>query len=430
MTRWYSTAVTALGLLIGCGQQSTDPATPPNGDPGTVDDPGVGSDPGPGSAANPPAATCPLGTATWTREIGLATSDQRSDVAVDAAGNVLFATMATRTGGADGLTKLSPSGEVLFTRPFGSVVATDRAGNAYIAGSFTTALDVGLGEMKPEGNIDVFVAKLDGDGHVVFARPLRLCGDGIESIAVDASGRIAVSGSALGTVLLAPDGALQSVLAWSGDVAFNSHGDLLIAGTFTTTIDLGDGPISAGIGNTEGFVIAVDPEGQRIWSHVLAGGAVHTNGVAVDTQDGVVLAGYYDGSIDLFGDEFHAIYNPEAGRVTGAYAVKLDPSGEVIWKIGRADGSEVNGVATDVHDGVIVTGASTGNAGFSRITLVTRFDATAAARRAFSMFPASGYGRGEAVAADACGSVYTTVNALDQASPDSPLRVYVAKLSP
>jgi hypothetical protein len=437
MTRCHSAAATALAFLIACNHQPTDDTAQPGGDPSagdpTVGDTGSGADPshpGSGSDAGPPAPSCPLGTAAWAHAIGFASPDQRSDLAVDAAGNVLFATMATQSGGADGLTKLSPSGDVLFTRPFGTVVAADRAGNAYIAGSFTAPLDVGLGAMQPAGNIDVFVAKLDADGHVVFARPLRLCGDGVQSIAVDATGRIAVSGTAMGTAVLAPSGDLQFVLALSGDVAFDSHGDLVVAGSFTTTVDLGDGPISAGAGNREGFVIEVDRTGARLWSHLLAGSGVHTNGVAVDSKDSVVITGFYEGSIDLFGDRFNAISSSDSGRVTGAYLAKLDASGQVLWKIGRAPGSEANDVATDPSDRVVMTGASTGNAGFSRITEVTQFDAAGGGLRLFEMFPASGYGRGMAVAADACGSIYTSVNALDLPSPGSALRAYVVKVSP
>jgi hypothetical protein len=142
MTRWYSTAA-MLAFLIACGNRPTDDTAPPSGDPGAGEppsgtDPGSGSGSGSdtgygddGSGSGSGSASCPLGTASWTRAIGLATPNQPSDIAVDASGNVLFATKADRSGGADGLTKLSPSGEVIFTRPFGSVVATDRAGNIY-----------------------------------------------------------------------------------------------------------------------------------------------------------------------------------------------------------------------------------------------------------------------------------------------------------
>lgn len=434
----YSTAASALALLIACNHQSSDDMSQPTGDPSSGGDPTVGdtsgssTDPGgtgTGKDGGPSGPSCPLGVASFAHAIGLAQLDQRSDLAVDTAGNVLFATMAPRDGLASGVTKLSPSGDVLLSLPFGSVVATDRSGNAYVAGSFTAPIDVGLGEIKPEGNIDVFVARIDASGKVVFARALHQCGDGLLAIAVDCNGRIAVSGTAMGTVVLTAEGEVEFVLDVAGDVAFDSTGNLIVAGTFSTAIDLGDGPVSPGAGNSEGFVIEVDHSGERLWSHVLAGSAVHTTGVAVDSKDNVVLSGFYEGSIDLFGDRFQAISAGESGRVTGAYLVELDARGEVVFKVGRAPGSEANDVAVDAGDHAVMTGATTGNAGFFRITEVARFDVAGALQRQFGMFPASGYGRGMAVAADACGSIYTTVNALDLPSPGSPLRVYVVKLS-
>jgi hypothetical protein len=233
----------------------------------------------------------------------------------------------------------------------------------------------------------------------------------------------------MGTAVLAPNGDLEFVLALSGDVAFNSRGGLIVGGSFRTTIDLGDGPISAGT-SSKGFVILVDRAGQRIWSDLLDGVGVLVNGVAVDSHDDVVLDGYYTGSIDLFGDVFQAMYSGESGRISGAFIAVLDVSGEVVWKQGRASGSEANGVATDARDNAIMTGASTGNAGFNRITQVTRFDTTGRSSGLIFMFPVSGYGRAMSVATDACGSVYTTVNALDLPSQTAPLRVHVVKVTP
>jgi catechol 2,3-dioxygenase-like lactoylglutathione lyase family enzyme len=423
----HSHVATALAFLIACG--SDHHPIDDNGQPTAGNDSSPGSGAPPGGDAGPPAPACPLGTTTWQRAIGLAAPTQASDVAVDAAGNVVFATTAAGPGAANGTTKLSPAGDLVFSLPYGSVVATDRAGNTYIAGSFTAPIDLGLGVIEPQGNIDVFVVELDAAGKVVFARGLGLCGDGVQSIAVDAAGRLAVSGTAMGTAVLAPDGKLEFDLAPSGDVAFDSHGDLVIAGTFTTSVDLGDGPVSVGNAGSEAFVIEVDHTGQRIWSYLLTGGGVHATSVAVDASDAVVLAGYYERSIVLFGDEFHAIFAGESGRVTGAYLAKLDPRGNVIWKRGMATGVEANGVAVDAAGNVITTGALTGDTGFFRIVAVGKLDAVGAPIASDAMFPASGDGRGFAVATDACGSIYTTAVALDTPDPGSPSRAYVVKLA-
>jgi hypothetical protein len=232
----------------------------------------------------------------------------------------------------------------------------------------------------------------------------------------------------MGTVVLSATGDLEFALALSGDLAFDSSGNLAIAGTFTGTIDLGDGPVSTVANNSEGFVIEVDLSGARLWSQRFTGISVHTNGVAIDSEDNVVIAGFYETSITLFGETFDALIAGQSGRVSGAYLVKLDAKGQVVFKIGRAPGSEANAVAIGANDQIVVTGAGTGNAGFFRITLINEFDASGAEVRASEMFPASGYGRGMAVAVDACGSIYTAVNALDQPSPGSALRVHVVKL--
>jgi hypothetical protein len=42
----------------------------------------------------------------------------------------------------------------------------------------------------------------------------------------------------------------------------------------------------------------------------------------------------------------------------------------------------------------------------------------------------SGYGRGQSVAVDSCGSLFMTFNLLDTPSPASPIRAYVVKLAP
>jgi hypothetical protein len=172
---------------------------------------------------------------------------------------------------------------------------------------------------------------------------------------------------------------------------------------------------------------AVEPDDQLELVDLV--GDVLINSVAVDSKDHVVFTGFYEDSIDLFGDTFVAFF-AEPGRVTGAYMVSLDANGAVVWKVGRANGSEANGVAIDPSDNAIMIGAVTGNVGFDRITLLDRFDPAGAETTLAEMFPASGYGRGIAVATDACGSIYTTVNALDQPNANSPLHVYVLKIDP
>jgi hypothetical protein len=343
-------------------------------------------------------------------------SDERQvlDLAVDKAGNAVFAagpSIFTNPSELTGVVGLSPSGDVRFTLPFGSVVAMDDAGNAYVAGSFIEPIDLGFGVMTPVG-IDVFVAKVDAKGRVVFAKALDLCGDGVQSIAVAPDGRIAVSGAAMGTVILSPAGDIELQLTSFGDLAFDSKRNLVIYGQ-------ADGGL---------FVTEVDPGGRELFNHFMAAKAPSTaTSVAIGPNDEVVFVGFTTGSIDLFGTTIMAMGAGENGRVTGAFAVKLDAKGAPVFVLDLGI-VEANGVAVDANGRLVINGALTGGTGFNRRLVIDTYDDAGNRLKHIEEFVASGDGRGYAVGVDACGSIYAALVALDTPSRISPLRSYVVKL--
>ncbi len=398
-------------LVAACGvDHASEPAgtsTVESPDHGVVPEWGSGSGSGSGMR-------CPVGAATFTRAMGLSDERQVLDLAVDPMGNVAFAAgPAASAGELTGVVGLTPSGDVRFTLPFGSVVATDASGNVYVAGAFTVPIDLGLGEIQPQGNIDVLVVKLDVHGHVLFAKALGLCGDGVQSIAVDTSGRIAISGSAMGTVVLSPAGDIGLQLAFSGDLAFDSHGNLVVYGAVAGSSDL--------------FITKVDPAGRQLFSFVLPSNDAVATSVAVGPSDEIVFVGYTFGVIDLFGTRIVAMGAGENGRVTGAFAVKLDASGRDVF-VRDLGIVEANGVAVDATSRIAINGALTGGAGFLRRLVVLTLDPRGVPAARIDEFVASGYGRGFAVGFDACGSIYAALVALDTPSRFSPLRSYVVKL--
>lgn len=373
---------------------------------------------------------CPNGEAMFAKASGLSDEQELLDLAVDRAGNVaLAAGSAVFVDGMSGVVGLSPSGDVRFTLPIGSVVAVDPAGNLYVAGSFTEPIDLGSGVIQPLGTVDVFVAKLDSSGRAVFAKALGRCRDGVASLAVDAMGRIAISGPTFGTTVLLPGGDLQFELAFGGDVAFDSRGFLAVVGAFET-IDLGDGIVTA-YPDPDVFVIEVDTDGCRLFSHVLPGtGWLSTaTSIAIGPEDEIAFVGYTTGSIELFGTTVSAREAGENGRVAGAYAVKLDASGAPIF-VRDLLFVEANGVAIDATGRIAISGARTGGTGFLRRLVLEMLDPAGGLLRDVEEYVASGYGRGYAVGFDACGSIYTSLIALDTPSRWSPLRAYVAKLAP
>jgi outer membrane protein assembly factor BamB len=433
----------AIGLALGlaaCGVRQ-----PPSADAGTSGpaDPG-GMVPGEGATLPAPSrgATCEglgaPGSIVWTRVLGSASVLDAHTLVSDGIGHVLFArgthpTISTSLVGAGEVQLGQLDGAVRARFPAGVTVAADAHGNAYVAGSFTAPIDLGLGTMTPEGNIDVFVAKLSPRGQVIFAEQLGLCGDGVQAIAVAADGRIAVSGTALGTAVVDANGKLMFTLPYSGKVAFDSQGDLVVAGSFTGSMDLGGGAIDAGFAS-EGFVAAVDADGQALWNHVLAATAqgfapqVVVTSLAIDAHDHLLIGGFTDAQLDLFGTTITPHF-AEVGRVGGGFAALLDASGAPIWEQ-DAGMTEVDAVAFVPDGGIALGGAVTSEGGFFRITDVEKLDTSGAPRWIHEEFPARGYGKALGLATDACGAVYLSAVALDTVNPTSPLHTYAIKLAP
>ena len=112
---------------------------------------------------------------TW---VGGASWSNRSDVALDASGNIFVTGSFMGTTDFGGITlittgfndifvaKYDPNGNLLWVRgfggpsfEFGNTVAVDGAGNVVVVGSFRGSVDFGGGLLASAGGDDIFVAK-------------------------------------------------------------------------------------------------------------------------------------------------------------------------------------------------------------------------------------------------------------------------------
>ncbi|WP_437812733.1 hypothetical protein [Sorangium sp. So ce1078] len=169
------------------------------------------------------------GNHLWSRA---ASGDERHfprAIAADGAGNVIvsgsFEGLLDFTGGASPLSsagglfdedvfvsKFDASGNHLWSKGFGTIdidrgegLAVDGAGNVVLAGFFLGAgpgtLDFGGGPLPSAGSSDIFVAKLDPDGHHVWSRSY---GDpnsqNAAAVAVDPWDNVLVTGGFAGDV--------------------------------------------------------------------------------------------------------------------------------------------------------------------------------------------------------------------------------------
>lgn len=462
IARW-GTALAVAALTVGCGTNHAVDHDPGNIDlpPGSLPEsspPDGGAPPPDGSPPDngpptspPPAPACAVGGVTgaalFSLDVGRGAFDLpgdvlRGDLAVDAAGNTFLA-----LGGAAGfaLTKYAPDGKVVFQKPFGEVVAVDAAGNAYVAASFSAALDLGLGTMMPSGDMDVFVAKLAPDGTLLFARPLGVCPDSLRSIAVACDGRIAVSGAEMGTLVLDAKGALLFSRPFDGDLAFDSQGNLIVGGQFAGALDLGGGARMTTGGDLDGFVVKLDASGRVMWSDQIGDADLpvtlrpssvvvstptrqRVSAVAVGPDDEVVIAGQFDDDAKLFGTDFVAnlVDIASVPLQSGAFVVALDAAGAVKLRSVRNGFDGYRDVAVAANGDIVVTGKELGNASPPfRTALLTKLDPAGAAL--FSTDP--GTGAGHAVAVDTCGDVLWLAS-IREGLPGTPPEAHLFKLAP
>lgn len=336
----------------------------------------------------------------WAKRTGGTSIDYTNDVAADAFGNsyitgtyssapITFgAATLTNSGQSDVfLVKYDVAGNVIWARKigntgseFGQSVAADAAGNIYIAGAFSSpSIVIGSTTLTTAGSSDIFVAKYDSAGNVLWATRAGSSGwDGASSIAVTAAG------------------------------------DIYIGGNYTSSsITFGLNTLP-NFGYNDAFVAKYNTSGTALWGkHIGEYLDELVSSLAVDAAGNVLVAGYYN-SIDVLIGSTVIITNAQ-DAVDDIYLAKFSPSGNVLWARGAGGwGNDyASGVATDAAGNVYMTGFYVSNPmTFGTITLTTG---------AFSLYLAKynsagtiqwvvapGFGAGLSVTTDNCGDIYWT----------------------
>ena len=259
-------------------------------------------------------------------------------------------------------------------------------GGAVIAGNLAGSADFGGGALTSAGATDVFVASFDYLGLPVWSKRFGDAGaQTAAQIAVDAQGNVAVIGDFAGKidfgagaltsagatdVFLAkfdPTGTLLwaksfgNVAAQSGfDVAFAPDGDVVITGAFAGMINLGGGAL-ASAGQTDLFVGRYDAAGTFVWGKRFGDAAAQAGkGLTVDGQGNVIVTGDIAGKVDFGG-----------GVLTSAGAadvllLELDAAGaHVLSKLfGNVAAQTAARVAVDGVGNMVITGSAAGKIDF------------------------------------------------------------------
>jgi len=300
------------------------------------------------------------GSAVWIRQFGTGDRDCGQAVLADPFGNAYVQTIsyAQGTGWTDNcLRKYDATGQLLWSQHLGTGgsydkggLAGDLAGNVYMIG-YTNE---GIGD----SGWTSFLSKYNGDGNLVWARPVHNWhGYWVRGVAADSVGNTyvtgwqeALNGYASHLDKYDPNGNLlwtHEILAGASEqsegVMVDAAGHVIVTG-FADHSDISpDDP-------WDGFLNAYEPNGQTLWSRTVgASDPDHflPEALAMDTDGNILVAG---GSAWLGGgwEDFW-----------GAFVSKYNPDGDEIGTqhVGCYYDDRALGIAADNAGNVVLTGS-------------------------------------------------------------------------
>jgi len=354
------------------------------------------------------------GNITWVKNLGSATRVEVSyGIATDSSGNVYttgafsgFATNGTIpltfNGGQDiFVAKQDSSGNVIWAKSFGSnnndqgsSIATDSSGNVYTTGYFSGSVAFGNTTLTSSGSKDIFVTKLDSSGNVTWAKSLGGTQNDISrSIITDSNGNAYIIGeftdkATFGNISLTAQGSGTDIfvakldssgkVVWAEDfgntnttnigrsIATDSSGNLYITGEFSNIITFGHSILLAQ-GTSDIFVAKLDSSGNISWAQNLGvTNSAISNGISTDNNGNIYTTGQFTGSVTFGSTALTAQGN------SGTFVTKLDSNGNIISVNttegnNTANGSNLKigyGIANDSNGNVYSAGIFNGNATF------------------------------------------------------------------
>lgn len=309
----------------------------------------------------------------WMQKSGSATVDEGYAISIDANGNTYTtgyftgnATFGSTTLNSSGstdifLTKTDNQGNYIWAVKAGGSgsdrglnIKTDPQGNSYVTGFFNGTANFGTQQIISSGNQDIFIAKYDPNGTLIWV--VKAGGTGADignGIAVDVSGNIFITGTFnstanFGTTVLTASGtnsdAFTTKLNASGTFLWTEQGSgpLNIKGVDVTTDNQGNvyvtgqfsGDITFDVLHTNTmlnviFLVKYNNQGQEQWFKIIGAGVSNiSNAITSDVNGNIYLTGDFTGSLTFFSTTNYTLSNTFSNKV---FIAKYDNTGTLHW---------------------------------------------------------------------------------------------------
>ncbi len=217
---------------------------------------------------------------------------------------------------------------------FGSGITVDNENNYIVVGQFSDTAIFGDTSITSAGMGDIFVAKYNMNGVLIWVKQAGGVGD-------DFAGN---------------------------EVSVDNFDNIVITGSFESTA-IFDSDTVTSLGSKDIFIAKYDAQGNLLWV-ISAGGASWDSGIGIsnDNDDNCIVTGYYHGNVS-FGDT--TISGLGSGDI---FLAKYDLQGNFVW-VKQAGGAEDElgfNVKSDDNNNYTVVGSFYGEATFGDTTLVSR----------------------------------------------------------
>ncbi len=200
----------------------------------------------------------------------------------------------------------------------GYSVSIDPLGNILTTGTFKGTIDFdpgpGTSLLTTGANSEIFIAKFDPAGNLIWAKKIGGSGSSAYALAVDSLGNVYTSGTFSGTADFNP-----------GLAQYNLT--------------------SAGLGDM--FVSKLDAFGNFVWAKQFKTNSLGVNSydLTIDDSGNVYTTGRFRGTVDF--DPGIGVYNITS-MTSAIFISKLNASGDFVWSISVGDSGEDIGYGIDI----------------------------------------------------------------------------------